>query len=79
MKTKLTFVFKNNQGSMVRYVDMERESNIDNLKELIADVVSTAPDQRSSIKFNDLDGVRVVVSGLDILYAFVGRASEDDD
>lgn len=79
MKAKLTFVFKNDQGFLVRYVDMDRESNFDDLKELIADVVSTAPDQRSSIKFNDLDGVRVVVSGLDILYAFVERASEDDD
>lgn len=79
MKTNLTFVFKNNQGSMVRYVDMDRESDLDDLKELFADIVSTAPDQGSSIKFNDLDGVRVVVSGLDILYAFVERASEDDD
>lgn len=71
MKVKLTFVFKNNQGSLIRHMDVAREGNLDDLKELISDVVNTAPDQRSSIQINDLDGVRTVVSGTDILYAFV--------
>lgn len=72
---KLTFVYKNNQGSMIRFLESNEETSLYEIRKLITSMLKETPVNGASFDFEDINGVGVVIDANEVLYALV----EEDD
>lgn len=68
---KLTFVYKNNQGSMVRFVESDGDDSLYEFRRLITSVLTETPIKGASFDFEDVNGVGVIIDANEVLYSLV--------